>query len=547
MSKKSDKKSAVASVTTANTPNRTWDLYWFFWGIAAILVTYLRLRLADMPLERDEGEYAYMGKLILDGIVPYKEAYNMKLPGTYFMYAIIELFFGKTYSGIHIGLWLLSLGSMLFLFLAFKKFFNGAVAATSAGLFGVMAVSMNFLGFAAHATHFVAFFAALGLWGMAQWTDKKTVLWAFFIGLFFGLSFLMKQQAVFFILFGGLWMLAVSYSYSKNALHTIAQSAAYSLGVFAPYLLVVAIMLAAGNFDKFWFWTFQYAQKYAAGATWEEGKMLFGMTFKPMWDEYMLVYLLSFLGLIMVWVSNYQLSAKLLATGFYLFAFLTVVPGFYFRQHYFIPWLPAVALSAALAIDVILQKVAKKNLSFIGFALVAIIVAVALNKNKIYYFKTKPERLCKMIYGSNPFTESVEIAKYIQANTDKNDKIAVLGSEPQIMVYANRQSATGHIYTYGLMEIHDYNKQMQQEMMAEIEAGKPKYIVYCNVRTSWLPRPGSVMDIFDWYATYVQQNYEVVGIADMVAPLQTNFYWDDEAKNYRPQAQEYLVIYKRKS
>jgi len=33
--------------------------------VTAALVTYVRLRLADVPLERDEGEYAYVGQLIL--------------------------------------------------------------------------------------------------------------------------------------------------------------------------------------------------------------------------------------------------------------------------------------------------------------------------------------------------------------------------------------------------------------------------------------------------------------------------------------------------
>jgi len=34
------------------------------------------------------GEYAYAGQLILQGVPPYKEAYNMKLPGTYAAYAV---------------------------------------------------------------------------------------------------------------------------------------------------------------------------------------------------------------------------------------------------------------------------------------------------------------------------------------------------------------------------------------------------------------------------------------------------------------------------
>ena len=55
---------------------------------ALLLVGAVRVRLLGTPLERDEGEYAYAGQLILQGIPPYHIAYNMKLPGTYLAYAL---------------------------------------------------------------------------------------------------------------------------------------------------------------------------------------------------------------------------------------------------------------------------------------------------------------------------------------------------------------------------------------------------------------------------------------------------------------------------
>ena len=47
------------------------------------LMAVVRLRLLNFSLERDEGEYAYAGQLMLQGIPPYELAYNMKFPGTY--------------------------------------------------------------------------------------------------------------------------------------------------------------------------------------------------------------------------------------------------------------------------------------------------------------------------------------------------------------------------------------------------------------------------------------------------------------------------------
>ena len=68
------------------------------------LVIAIRIRLLGIPLERDEGEYAYSGQLMLQGIPPYKLAYNMKFPGTYAAYAAIMAIFGQTIAGIHFGL-----------------------------------------------------------------------------------------------------------------------------------------------------------------------------------------------------------------------------------------------------------------------------------------------------------------------------------------------------------------------------------------------------------------------------------------------------------
>ena len=78
-----------------------------WWGLAIIVfgvTVAIRIRLLGMPLERDEGEYAYAGQLMLQGIPPYKLAYNMKFPGTYAAYAAIMSVFGQTTIGIRLGL-----------------------------------------------------------------------------------------------------------------------------------------------------------------------------------------------------------------------------------------------------------------------------------------------------------------------------------------------------------------------------------------------------------------------------------------------------------
>src|SRR3989337_4507761 len=70
-------------------------------ALAAIIAAsfVLRLQVMDIPFERDEGEYAYAAQLMLDGVPPFKEAYNMKFPGIYAVSAAILFLFGQTHRG----------------------------------------------------------------------------------------------------------------------------------------------------------------------------------------------------------------------------------------------------------------------------------------------------------------------------------------------------------------------------------------------------------------------------------------------------------------
>src|ERR1700733_14270946 len=101
--------------------------------LAIVLFAAIRYRLRAMPLERDEGEYAYAGQLILEGIPPYQLAYNMKLPGTYAAYAVILATFGQTASGIHLGLILVNTATTLLVFFLTARLFD-SLAATAAAL-----------------------------------------------------------------------------------------------------------------------------------------------------------------------------------------------------------------------------------------------------------------------------------------------------------------------------------------------------------------------------------------------------------------------------
>ncbi len=138
---------------------------WILVGLTILLVIVVRVRLREIPLERDEGEFAYAGQLMLQGVPPYREIYAMKLPGTYAAYAVMMAVFGQSASGIHLGLALVNVASIVMMFLLGRKLLGDAAGVASAVAFALLSLSPSVLGLAAHATHFVVLFALAGTAG----------------------------------------------------------------------------------------------------------------------------------------------------------------------------------------------------------------------------------------------------------------------------------------------------------------------------------------------------------------------------------------------
>ncbi len=526
------------------------DYYWVALGIVILCTTLIRFHLLNIPFERDEGEYAYIARLMQRGIAPFTEAYTMKLPGTSAMYAMFMAIFGTSNTGIHAGVMVMGIATIVFLFLAFRKLFNSTVALFAASVFGIMSVSPTVLGFAAHATHFIIFFVAVALFFLSRYYERQTLWRAFLIGLMFGLAFMMKQQAVFFIVFGGIAIILCGvFERPIKWKPLLFQTLMYSAAAVIPYVILVIFLKSAGAFDKFWFWTITYAGKYAGGLSLAEGSKEFVRRFTPMLKEFTIFWILFFAGIVLTFFTRFTLKQKLFIVLFCLFAFLTVVPGFYFRRHYFIVFLPAIGLLGGVALyflTTLLNRNSKSSfIAVLPFLVFCIAGIVAVSANKDYYFNFSPAQIAKQQYGNNPFNESLQIADYIRKNSSDTARIAVIGSEPEIPFYADRLSASGYIYTYPLVEIQPFNQQMQEEMIAEIEKSKPEFMVYCLISASWLGKEGAPDTIFKWFNSYSSINYQLTGVVDIFNE-QTVYKWNEEALTYKPLSQQQIMIYKRK-
>ena len=60
----------------------------------------------------------------------------------------------------------------------------------------------------------------------------------------------------------------------------------------------------------------------------------------------LLIWIIALAGLVLIWLRKENRNVAIFSTSFLVFSFLAVCPGLYFREHYFVLMLPAIALLA---------------------------------------------------------------------------------------------------------------------------------------------------------------------------------------------------------
>jgi len=352
-------RAATANPSALRCLPRFWP--WLLVLLLLVFVGFIRVRLLDVPLERDEGEYAYAGQLLLQGIPPYELAYNMKLPGTYFIYALGMAWFGQSIAGIHLTLLLANSLTIIFVFLLGRQLFGVAAGLAAGACYGIMSASAVVYGTAAHATHFVVLFAVPATLVLLNAAESKRRRTFFFSGLLYGLAFLMKQPGICFGLFGACFLFGQAVRDRSLFTRAFAGSMlAFGLALVLPFAIFCLFAVGAGFFSRFWFWTFIYAGSYAREYSLGDGMQYLGSYLGDYSDAYIGFGALAGTGLMAALLWKKFSPRLTFAVVFLGFSFLGTMAGLIFRPHYFILMLPAFAIVVGMAVPLLASLFERK-------------------------------------------------------------------------------------------------------------------------------------------------------------------------------------------
>jgi hypothetical protein len=513
-----------------------------------LFVGLIRVRLLSFPLERDEGEYAYAGELILRGIAPYRLCYTMKLPGTAASYAVIEAIFGHSAVSVHLGLLLVNAATIVLIFFLAKRLFGSLGGVVACAAYGLLSLEPSMLGFAGHATQFVALPAMGGILLLLKAEESQRLLLFFWSGVLLGLAFLMKQPGIFFVLFGIFWTLWSRWKRHLEWRTVCLRGSSLLAGAMVPFFVTCLILLKAGVFRRFWFWTFSYAWEYGTATPLSRGLHDLGSVGSLIVGDVPLIVLAAAAGFGVMFYDPKTRAHLVLTASLLGFSFAAVCPGLYFRNHYFVLLIPAVSLLCAVAVtggsNLLTEFSSRRSWNALPAVFFLFCFVLSVVQQSDFFFRADPVTLSRRLYPTNPFAEAVQIGDFIKSHSAAADRVAVIGSEPEIYFYSDRLSATGYIYMYPLMETQPFASTMQQEMISEIETAQPRFVVFVDTTLSWLRREKSDMTIFRWSDEYLRKQYRVVEVADMLKEG-TQYHWDD-AETYSPRSPYRVYVFDRK-
>jgi hypothetical protein len=330
----------------------------------------------------------------------------------------------------------------------------------------------------------------------------------------------------------------------------VKNACAFGGGMLLPFGLTCLALACAGVFSRFWFWTFTYAHSYVRIESLREGMQHLAAYLQDTFDMALGFWTILILGLPLAFFDKGIRRQTSFGAGFGFFSFLGVAIGLYFRRHYFVLALPALAVLLGAAV-VAMQRAMRFRIFVNVFkSLPLILFAMTLSWVIFYqaqaFFQLSPLRLCEFCYRWNPFEESIAAAGYIREHSAPDARVGVIGSEPEIYFYANRHSATGYIYTYALMEPQPDARAMQRDMILEIETNRPEYLVHVSYGLSWGLQPLNDQTILDWFKEYSGRDYEAVGLIRRNSAGKLESFWDDAAKAHLNDSGEYIAIFRRR-
>jgi hypothetical protein len=428
---------------------------------------------------RDGGLFMYMGSQILKGKLLYVDIWDNKGPLIFYINAL-GLFLGR---GLRWGVW-----GMEFIFVFFAAYFGFNLMKKWWGLVPAIAGSFLWLSglnelarggnFTEDYSLLFSFTAFYMFWLLLQ--NKENKLYPFTIGVTLALSFLLRANNI-GIQLSMILVILLAAILDKSYQQSLKSLLWIGLGSLSVIALVGLYFLALGTLDEMIVAGYTYNFFYSDGGANLDGLV---RSFTRGVDLLGYIAIVAILGFFVLLEklpealrpgSNFPRDLYfLLIIGWPIEIVLSGLSGRNY-PHYYICWLPYIAVLGALLVYALLPKL-NERLNKVPLAtLLAVIALFSIsNLDSLDQYNKAFTRLLTNRSAGVEFVHPV--AKYVRENTAPDELVLVWGFQPFINLMAHRESSTG-ILSYPVLIESPYSDELNDRFYRELVENKPALIV----------------------------------------------------------------------
>jgi hypothetical protein len=463
--------------------------FWLAWIAICVVYVALRLNALPIPIDRDEGMFGYIGQVILDGGLPYRDVFEHKPPVGFYIHALAMFLVPPTAIGIHTFLHAYNFLTLVVLFFAGTAY----TASRTVGLwvafsFAVFSSSPAIQGFTTSTEMLsllpLSMSLLIGIWTVR----RKSILFSFASGLCGALAFLTKQTVGAILAFIGLYLFASLIGLVRKRGITLGKTISILASWIGGFVFVVLSFVGYFSyydaFEEFFYWSLTHSLIYTDRISgWQNVSRAITIGLKIVQGNFLIIAA----GLCAsLFACSRRRPAGFFMLGLLLSSFLAAIPGTVY-PHYFAQAAPGVAVAGGWGIAVFLLSITSPRLRTTASVLAAVsIVGAPVWAHAGYYFKDSPIAFSRSFFKGNPFPESEDIAAFLAERTSEEDTIFILGSEAQILLLSERRSSTPFALIYPLMSEYPRYQEFQRRAWSDVERNRPKYILLIQLPASLL-------------------------------------------------------------
>ncbi len=479
-------------------------------GLAGVVMVVALVQVLLFRYGRDQGIYAVIGRTIVEGGAPYRDAWDFKPPGIFFVYALSRAFLGEGQWGIRV-IEVAGYVALVPLFVLYAKRFWGD---WRAGWFGaaVAIITQAQLEFwhTAQPESFggVLTFGALVL-GMrvsdgdfdggagrrSVWAARGAILST---GALFGMAGMMKPHLVGGLGVVAIHMIGVSRRRGKLGAECLVRCLVMGLGAAFSVLLCLGWFWKKGAYGDLVETLFVFAPGYAS-TTWNAALFL---PFLYEAIEVLVAYLagLIFIGMLLCIglgpMTSREREGLAILGGVILIHLVGIAIQSKFFPYHFGATLPLAGLIAGLGFYKLMTRMERYGwLGAGGFAAIVYMIAVSRTATRDLpdtFWERSHARTRAWLQGTQQdrdrvearlytvadvdYGENMSVARWLRGHTDAFDTVYVWGFEPFIYDVTGRKAASRYIYNVP-QRVAWGTRIARERLMQDLDRSNPRAVV----------------------------------------------------------------------